>query len=49
MYITKRDKRAHSVLNIKALSTCLTRGMILENVGLKLKRLTLVLHHNKFM
>ena len=33
MYITKRYKRAYSVLNLKVLSTCLARGMIFENVG----------------
>ena len=33
MYTTKRYKRAHSILNLKELSTCLARGMIFENVG----------------
>ena len=33
MYTTKRYKRAHSVLNLKVLSTCLARGKIFENVG----------------
>ena len=33
MYTTKRYKRAHSVLNLKVLSTCLARRKIFENVG----------------
>ena len=33
MYTTKRYKRAHGVLNLKVLSTCLARGKIFENVG----------------
>ena len=33
MYTTKRYKRAHSVLNLKVLSTCLARGKIFENFG----------------
>ena len=33
MDTTKRYKRAHSVLNLKEISTCLARGMIFENVG----------------
>ena len=33
MYSTKRYKRAHSVLNLKVLSTCLARGKIFENFG----------------
>ena len=32
MYTTKRYKRAHSVLNLKVLNSCLARGMIFENV-----------------
>ena len=33
MYTTKRYKRAHSILNLKVLGTCLAHGMIFENVG----------------
>ena len=32
-YTTKRYKRAHSVLYLKVLRTCLARGNIFENVG----------------
>ena len=38
MYPTKRYKRAHSVLNLKVLNTCLARGKIFENVGFFFKR-----------
>ena len=33
MYMTKRYKRAHSILNLKVLRACLVRGNIFENVG----------------
>ena len=33
MYTTKRYEHAHSVLNLKVLSTCLAHGMTFENVG----------------
>ena len=37
MYTTKRYKRAFSVLNLKVLSTWLSRGTIFENVGFFLR------------
>ena len=33
MYTMKRYKHAHSVINLKVLSTCLVCGKIFENVG----------------